>query len=238
MAQGSTVEPFDWHRIFLSEDAPPAFLWEIVLRCVITYLLVLAALRVTGRRGVRQLSIFELSIILALGSAGGDAMFYQEVPLLHVAVVFIVVPLMYLGFNKLTERSLRFSDWLEGRTICLITDGLIEMKAFESQNITQKELFGELRQLQVEHLGQIRRLYMEADGNVSVFFYPKEEPVRPGLPIWPELLVHAQESIAEAGTYACSTCGQTLMLAPTPAQQCSMCQRYYWVPASANERVS
>lgn len=232
------ITPFDWHRMLWSDDAPPAFLWEVALRCIITYLLVLGALRVTGRRGVRQLSIFELSIILALGSAGGDAMFYSDVPLLHVAVVFVVVPLLYLGFNLLTERYERFSDWLEGRTVCLVVEGVLDMHAFGEQNLTQKELFGELRQRQVEHLGQVRRLYIEADGNVSVFFYPEEAPVRPGLPIWPEVLHQGTTRVHVAGTYACTTCGTTQELPTGATATCPTCQATCWVPACTVPRVS
>ena len=232
-----TITPFDWHRILWSDDAPPAFLWEVALRCVVTYLLVVAALRVTGRRGVRQLSLFELSIILALGSAGGDTMFYADVPLTHVAVVFVVVPLLYLGFNILTERSTQFSDWLEGRTVCIMTDGEMDISVFKRQRLTQKELFGELRQRQVEHLGQVRKLYLEADGNISPFFYPEDEPVRPGLPIFPELFATAFQHIRQAGAYSCITCGHTATLAPTPRHCCPRCQHDCWLPACTTGRV-
>ncbi|QNE40171.1 DUF421 domain-containing protein [Hymenobacter sp. NBH84] len=229
------ITPFDWHRMLWSEDAPPAFLWEVVLRCVITYLLVLGALRVTGRRGVRQLSIFELSIILALGSAGGDAMFYQDVPLLHVAVVFVVVPTLYLIFNRITEKSVKFSNWLEGATICLIEDGVIDIEEFRKHNLTYKELFGELRQRQVEHLGQVRKMYMEATGEISVFFYPTTEPVRPGLPIWPEVLKTAQAHVTEPGSYACTECGRVVEL-PAATSVCTGCHQNCWVPACTRQR--
>lgn len=35
----------------------------------------------TGRRGVRQMSLFEVLIILTLGSAAGDVAFYDDVPM-------------------------------------------------------------------------------------------------------------------------------------------------------------
>jgi uncharacterized membrane protein YcaP (DUF421 family) len=211
-----TITPFDWQRLLWTADAPPAFLFEVAFRCVAVYLLTLAALRITGRRGVRQLSLFELSIILALGSAAGDAMFYQDTALTHILVVFAVVMLLYIIFNRLTEYFPRFSDWLEGKPVKLIADGAIVDRALRNQNLTHKELFGELRQLQVEHLGQVRLAYIEATGQVSAYFYPDAE-VRPGLPILPELLAAPLEVIAEAGTYACTECGQALELTPAPA---------------------
>lgn len=233
MAASEQIIPFDWQRILWSVESP-AFLGEVVVRCIVMYLLVLGVLRVTGRRGVRQLSIFELSIILALGSAAGDAMFYSDVPLMHVLVVFVVVPLLYVAFNKLTERSPAFSNWLEGATVCLVSEGLVEITTFKQQNLTQKELFGELRQHQVEHLGQVRRMYIEATGNVSVYFYPDAE-VRPGLPIWPELLRAAQLEITEAGSYSCCVCGRTHTLTPGK-HTCSACQNQRWVPSCDTKR--
>lgn len=230
------IIPFDWHRILWSDEAPPLFLLEVALRCVITYLLIIAALRVTGRRGVRQLSLFELSIILALGSAAGDTMLYDDTPVLHAVVVFVVVTALYRTFNWATEAYPRFSDWLEGKPVLLVEEGRICLDNFNRQNITQKELFGELRQVQVEQLGQVRRAYIEATGNFSIYFYEQEE-VKPGLPIWPERLTQKQRRAEEAGDYACACCGQVEKLPRGGTAQCPVCRDDEWIAASEAKRV-
>lgn len=238
MFLAASIEPFDWHRILWSDDAPPFYLLEVAVRCVATYLLILGALRVTGRRGVRQLSIFELSIILALGSAAGDTMLYDDTPLLHAVVVFAVVPTLYWLFNRLTEWYPRFGDWLEGVPVLLVEDGRINLKNFDNLRVSQKELFGELRQLQVEHLGQVRRAYMEATGDTSVYFYPTDEPVRPGLPIWPERLAQPHRRAPAAGPHPCARCGRVQALARGDVADCPACQHDEWVPACDAERVA
>ena len=232
-----TITPFDWQRLLWTADAPPAFLFEVAFRCVAVYLLTLAALRITGRRGVRQLSLFELSIILALGSAAGDAMFYQDTALTHIVVVFAVVMLLYVLFNRLTEFFPHFSDWLEGKPVKLVADGALVHEALRKQNLTHKELFGELRQHQVEHLGQVRMAYIEATGQVSAFFYEDDE-VRPGLPILPEVRENPLSTIEKAGSYACSECGHVETLAPTPARACPVCRCNKWLPTSTAKRVA
>lgn len=230
----AAIHPLDWHRM-LWADAPPLFLAEIVVRCVVTYLLTLGALRVTGRRGVRQLSIFELSIILALGSAAGDAMFYDDVPLFHIALVFVVVAGMYRFFNQLTEKYPKFSDWLEGTPVLLIENGQVNMANLNNLNLTQKELFGELRLQQVEHLGQVCRAYMEATGNLSAYFYAPAD-MRPGLPIWPERLKQAEKRVEETGAYACCRCGQVQQLNRGDTATCPACQGQQWVPVCRTPR--
>ncbi|SDY06216.1 DUF421 domain-containing protein [Hymenobacter psychrophilus] len=230
------VVPFDWHRILWADNTTWVFLLEIAFRCGVMYLLILGALRVMGRRGVRQLSIFELSIILGLGSAAGDAMLYDDTPLLPTLVVFGMVTGFYLLFNRLTEWYPRFSDWLEGQPVLLIEEGIINQQHFKQQNLTLKELFGELRQLQVEHLGQVRRAYVEATGEFSVYFF-EDDAVRPGLPIWPERLAEAQPTAAQAGPHACVSCGLVRELAEAAAARCANCHNNAWLPTSTARRV-
>ena len=227
--------PFDWPRLFL-DDAPWLFLAEIAVRSVAGYLLVLGALRISGRRGVGQLSLFELSVVLALGSAAGDVMLYQDTAVLPAVVVFVVVMALYTLFNRLTEWFPKFSDWLEGRPVRLMLDGAILHEAMDKQNLTQKELFSQLRLLQVEHLGQIRCAYIEATGRISVFFYADAD-VRPGLPIFPELLRDALKTIAEPGAYACTICGYVAEW-EAGAHQCPVCGNACWLPASEAKRVA
>ena len=62
---------FDWNKIFLS-DLDWSFALEIVFRTILMFALILLMLRLSGKKGVRQLSIFEVAIIIALGSAVGD----------------------------------------------------------------------------------------------------------------------------------------------------------------------
>ena len=117
----------------------------------------------------------------------------------------------------------------------LVEEGRINMKNLDNLNLTQKELFGELRQQQVEHLGQVRRAYMEATGNLSAYFYAPEDAA-PGLPIWPELLEKSQRRMETAGAHACCKCGHVQELARGQATACPKCQGKDWVPVCDAKR--
>ncbi len=234
-----SITPFDWQRLLWSDTAPLAYLGEVVVRCLFTYLCILTALRITGRRQVKQLSMFELSVVLGLGSVAGDTMFAPDVALLHAATVFAVVMSLYLLFNHLTEWFPRFSDWLEGKPVLLIQDGRIEVGSFAKQNLTHKELFGQLRQVQVEHLGQVRRVYIEATGEMSIYFYPPDESVRPGLPIFPEALAALPTQYTGRGAHACVYCGHVAPHPPGSDPACPACHHTAgWLPVSTAVRVA
>ena len=230
------VTPFDWPRLLGPGEHPPLYALEVLVRTVVTYLLLLGALRITGRRSVKQLSLFELSIVIGLGSIAGDTMFYPEVPLSHALIVFGTVMGLYWGLNRLIEVWPRFSDWMEGKDVLLLRQGRLHWANFDQQNLTQKELFDELRQQQVEHLGQLKAVYSEASGELSLFFY--DDDVRPRLSTIPEELAGATEAITTAGSQACVRCGHVETLQPAAAHACPVCRSKCWLPASTARRVA
>ena len=57
------------------DKVPPEFLGEVALRSLYTFVLVFLFLKITGRRGVRQMSLFEVLIILTRGRRQGTLPF-------------------------------------------------------------------------------------------------------------------------------------------------------------------
>jgi len=95
------------------------------------YLIVLFSLRVLGKRGVKQLSVFELVVIISLGSAAGDPMFYKEVGLISAVAVFSVVVLAYKVTSYFVNKSKKVEQLLEGSCTCLIENGRFSINNFK-----------------------------------------------------------------------------------------------------------
>ncbi|HEX9979895.1 MAG TPA: YetF domain-containing protein [Flavobacterium sp.] len=226
---------FEWNRILMN-DLPWEFLFEVAFRSLVMFTIVLLTLRLTGKRGVKQLSIFEIVIIISLGSAAGDPMFYEDVGLLPALVVFVVVIIMYRFVTWLTGKSKFFEHFIEGKTECLISEGRFSVESFERESLAQDEFFSELRLNFVEHLGQVRNAYLETNGSVSVFFYTDKE-VKYGLPILPQLFLTKSRTIPSHGMYSCTFCGHTEEQKKGKAN-CRVCKRDEWVEAIKTFRVT
>jgi uncharacterized membrane protein YcaP (DUF421 family) len=224
----------DWNRILLN-NLPFEFLAEVLFRSAVMFVLLLVTLRLTGKRGVKQLSIFEIVIIISLGSAAGDPMFYEDVGLLPAVVVFFVVIVLYRFVTWLTGKKRWFEHLVEGSTQQLIENGRFSMHRFDRESLAQDEFFTELRMHGVEHLGQVRDAYLETNGEVSVFFFPDSE-VKPGLPITPTLFSQKTANIPVTGIYACAKCGQTAELSPGE-HRCKVCGRGNWIAAIKTLRI-
>ncbi len=220
---------FDWQR-FLLNDLSVVFLGEVAVRVVFAYIIVFAFLKVSGRRGIKQLSLFEIVIILTLGSASGDVTFYEDVPVLPVAMVFVVLLVLYRITTWSMARSPRFARLIEGQVITLIQDGRYVVENIDTLNISENEFLMELRQAGIEHLGQVRLALVEVDGQLSTFCYADDE-MRPGLSVLPPEHRQTVEFIPAAGLYACNHCGAVEQIEKSePAQSppCSRCKHQLW----------
>lgn len=217
---------FEWERILIN-DLPYMFLLEVLFRTAIMFFFLVVALRFTGKRGVSQLSIFEIVIIIAMGSAAGDPMFYEDVGILPALCVFVVVISFYRFVTWLTGKSRWFESLLEGRPELLVEDGVFSVLKFEKEDIAQDEFFSELRQHSIDHLGQIRYAFLEPSGHISVYYFPDDE-VRPGLPLIPSLFNLKSKTVPKAGLFACTNCGATRHLNPGHAV-CPVCETDEWV---------
>lgn len=226
---------FDWEKLLIN-DHPYEFLFEVIFRSVIMFIILLITLRFTGKRGVRQLSIFETVIIIALGSAAGDPMFYEDVGIIPAITVFLVIILLYRFVTMLTGRFKWFEQLIEGKTECLIEEGKFSIGSFQREGLAQDEFFSELRLYSVEHLGQVKNAYLETSGEVSIFFY-KDEEVKYGLPILPQLFKQKIKIISKEGIYACTFCAQTEKLNPGTAS-CKTCTKTEWVQAIKTHRIA
>lgn len=227
---------FEWKRIFFN-DLPADFLIEVAFRCLIMFLAVLITLKLTGKRGIKQLSIFELVIIISLGSAAGDPMFYEDVGILPAITVLIVVLSLYRLLTWVISNFQKIENWIEGKPIYVIKEGKICIQNFRHEDIAIDELFTELRTQNVSHLGQVKFAILEPSGEISLFFY-EEQDIIPGLPILPHEFEQKIEEITHKNIYACIKCGHTEDISPVSQFTCSNCKGREWLIAKNSKRIS
>ncbi len=213
------------------------FLWETALRTSIMFLVILTSLRLLGKRGVKQLSVFELVVIIGLGSAAGDPMFYKDVGILPSLIVFALIIGLYSLVTHLVGMNKKFEDLVEGKPVWLIEDGSFSIDKFKKEVLGQDEFFAELRLRGISHLGQVETAILETNGGVSVYFYEDKE-VKFGLPIMPGILKEQRIKITEKDHYACSFCGFATPLEPAAKHACPKCKKLKWVKAWNNKRIT
>lgn len=224
-------------QTLLLGDEKWGFLLETAFRTLIMFTVILLGLRMLGKRGIRQLSVFELGVIIGLGSAAGDPMFYKDVGLLPGMLVFAIVVSLYKLVTNIFNRNPKFERFIEGEPATILTEGVLQLHKFRKEPIALDELYTELRLRGIAHLGQVRHAIIETNGEVSVYFY-KDDEVKWGLPIIPEDCRFKQTEIRNEDHYACTACGNAQLLLPAPQHACKVCQKGEWLKAQNHLRIT
>ncbi len=217
----------DWHRLFIGE-APLEFMLEVVLRTLLIYLVLLATMRLLGKRMNAQLNVTELSLMIMLGGVVSVAMQLPDRGLLLSAFTLTCLLFLYRGINWWTFRNRHVQRLVQGDLQLVAADGVLDVAAMREVRLSREQLFAQLREVKIEQLGQVKRVYMEANGEFSVY---RQTPAQPGLSVLPwedQALLAAAP--AAPGRTACQRCGHTEPAA-APPPHCPRCQATQWTRA-------
>lgn len=234
-------QEFDLFNIIIG-DTNWLDLAEIAFRTTFLFAYTLILMRFVGNRGVGQLSMAEFILIIALGSAVGDPMFYFDVPLIHGMVVIALIVIYQRLLTRMTMKSERVSRFVEGTANRLIIDGMIDLHGLKVARLTHPELFAELRQKDVYELGEIHRAYLELDGEVSVFKFDNASR-RPGLSLLPQNVeqlptYNIGDVVPGDRPYVCRFCGHVEHLHHGDTfPNCPRCDHEQWTRAAYPREV-
>jgi len=114
---------FEWFNAFIG-DIPPVFFVEIIGRTGLLFVFAIFLTRLLGKRTLGQLSPYEFVVLIAMGSALGDPMFYPNVPLLPPIVVMSTIVLMHRTVSWITERNQAVEGFIEGESCEVVRDGV------------------------------------------------------------------------------------------------------------------
>lgn len=225
----------NWNEIFIG-DLNINYTIEIFVRTIIMFLMVLLILRLSGKKGVRQLSLFEVAIIIALGSAAGDPMFSKDISILPSVIVFAVIIAVYRTITYFASKSEKFENVIEGEPLYVIENGQFVLGVKNDHTFAKDEFFAEMRQESIEHVGQVKTAILETTGNISFYYFTNKE-VMYGLPVLPKPYSKKLQTITNEDVYACTYCGYSALL-QTGIIKCKRCGHSEWVKAINTLRLT
>ena len=142
--------------------------WEIVLRASIVYFVLLALLRVSGKRTVGQFTPFDLLVLVLLGDAVQGSMIAGDQSLPGGLILTATL----LGWNRLvgfvTARSEGVALAVEGKADILARNGEVFDDALRRADLTLDDLEEAMRDHSVPAVSEIRLAVLEKDGTITV----------------------------------------------------------------------
>lgn len=146
------------------------------LRTVILYLILIAVIRVMGKRQIGEMEPAEFVVTMLVANLAAIPMQDGGIPLLSGLIPILTVLGVELVLSALTMRSIFLRKLLCGKPVILIENGNILQKNLRNASITLDELTGHLRNKDVLDIRSVQYAILETDGSISVFPYPKDRP--------------------------------------------------------------
>lgn len=141
---------------------------EILLRVLIVYLIVLAGMRLLGKREIAQLSVIDFVLVLLIANAVQNAMVGEDTSVIGG----IVAAAALFGINFVMRwvilRNKRINRLLEGEPVMLIYKGKIQTKNLRRVQITDDELMAVVREHGVAGPEDVDLAMLEVNGSISI----------------------------------------------------------------------
>jgi len=141
---------------------------EVILRTAIVYLFVVAAIRISGKREVGQMSVLELVVILVISDAVQNSMVGENTTLWGGLVAVVTLLSLDVFIRWITGRSRRLRNVVEGEPRLLVRDGRLLAKALSEEKIDAHDVRAAIRAHGLARVEQVRLAVLETDGSISI----------------------------------------------------------------------
>jgi uncharacterized membrane protein YcaP (DUF421 family) len=142
--------------------------WNIALRTAVVYVVVLASMRLAGKREMGQMTIFDLVLLLLIANAVQNAMVGPDTSL----VGGLLAALVLLALNALVARlRLRWPQLrraIEGSPTLLVLHGEVIEEHLHREGLDLDTLQAACREHGIADVSKVEMAVLEIDGSISV----------------------------------------------------------------------
>ncbi len=141
---------------------------NIAISSLSVYVFILAAIRITGRKELSQLSVIDLVFILLISNAVQNAMVGPNTSLLGGLTAAGTLFVANFVLKELMFRSRMLSKLIQGSEVMLIYNGVVNGKNLQKVKMSMEELEEAVREHGISDVGDVNLAVLEVDGNISV----------------------------------------------------------------------
>jgi uncharacterized membrane protein YcaP (DUF421 family) len=152
----------------LETNSEAWFLSLIAARTLVVLLVLLAGIRLTGKRQVGGMNLFDLVLVLALANAVQNAMTNGSgdlgVGLVAAGMLFLADRALGILFTRMPSLEGR----LAGVPTVIVQNGHLERGNMRREGITEDEVLAAVRSYGLANLSEVKLAILEEDGSLSV----------------------------------------------------------------------
>jgi uncharacterized membrane protein YcaP (DUF421 family) len=146
-------------------------------RAVAVYAVMLAVIRLSGKRTIGSFTAFDFLVALMLGEVV-DEIIYGSVSMTQGLVGIGVIVLLRYVNSWLTYWDHGFAHLLEGSPTVVLDKGQLHYPGMRAERMNEKDVLSELRLHGIDDLREVKVAIIEHNGALSVIRQDWAEPVQ------------------------------------------------------------
>jgi len=148
----------------------------VALRTAVVYGVVLAGVRLSGKREVGQMTPFDLTLLLLISNAVQNAMTGPDTSLLGGVVAASTLLLLNYLIAEVSGGNRRFRKFVQGQPSLLVHDGEVITSHMAKEHVSMDELHRALREHGISSCKDVALAVLEVDGSISCLKYDEIKP--------------------------------------------------------------
>lgn len=150
--------------------------WEMTLRTVISFAVLLVLARFMGKKQISQLTFFHYVTGITIGSIAANLAGESETPFLNGLYGMILWAVLTILANFLSFKSIKLRVLLDDKPTIIIQKGKIVEGSLRKLRLSFNDLNMMLREQSIFSMKEVEYAIFETNGNLSVLLKTTEQP--------------------------------------------------------------
>ncbi|MBU6079884.1 MULTISPECIES: DUF421 domain-containing protein [Allobacillus] len=146
--------------------------WEPLIRILIlgisSYFFLIFFLRISGKRTLSKMNMFDLIITVALGSTFATIILNSKISLSEGIVALGLLTFLQYLVAWLSVRSKTFRNLIKSTPVLLFYEGRYKTDAMKVNRVHRSEILQSVREQGIGSLDQVKAVVMETNGSLSI----------------------------------------------------------------------
>jgi uncharacterized membrane protein YcaP (DUF421 family) len=141
--------------------------WEFIVRGAIVYFVLLAIVRLSGKRTVGQFTPFDLLVVMLLSEGVSNSLTGGDESLVGGLLVALTLVALNIGVAYMTSHSRKMADLVDSTPVLVGRDGKIFEDLLKKSRVGIADVEQALRESDCE-LAEMKYAVLESDGSISI----------------------------------------------------------------------
>lgn len=159
---------FNYIEDFSAHNNCGDFMISAITRTAILYIFVTVGIRLMGKRQIGDMQPNELVVTFLISEIAAIPLQDMNQPVLSGITSIFILVVLEIAFSIVAMKSFRIRKLLNGKSVVIIKNGVIDQKSMQDVRMTVLDLVELLRGQDVFDISQVAYAILEVNGNLSV----------------------------------------------------------------------